>query len=140
MARPIPKEVFYFVPLALGLVFAWIAWKFLRPDSGESQFQVREADRKGPATASAADLAQAKMKRNEPLQLMGIRIDGPPHQILGVSIQATPPEIQKAYRDLMKRYHPDKIGPQGSREWKDAQRIAEAINRAKDALLKQRLR
>ena len=27
----------------------------------------------------------------------------------------------------MKRYHPDLVGPPGSREWKDAQKIAEEI-------------
>ncbi len=35
----------------------------------------------------------------------------------------------------MKRYHPDKIGPAGSREWKDAQRIADAIIKAKEEMI-----
>jgi hypothetical protein len=38
----------------------------------------------------------------------------------------------------MKRYHPDLVGRPGSREWKDAQRIAEAINRAKEELAPRR--
>jgi DnaJ-domain-containing protein 1 len=71
----------------------------------------------------------------EPLRLTGIRIDGAPHEILGVAARSTPAQVQKAYRDLMKRYHPDKIGRPGTREWRDAQRIAEALNQAKDALL-----
>ncbi len=70
------------------------------------------------------------------MRLTGIRIDGAPHEILGVSPQASPEEIQSAYRSLMKRYHPDRVGRPGSREWNDAQQIAEAINRAKELLLK----
>ncbi len=76
------------------------------------------------------------MTKSEPLRLSGISIAGEPHEILGVRKTAAPAEIQKAYRDLMKRYHPDLVGPPGSREWKDAQKIAEALNRAKDELLK----
>jgi DnaJ-domain-containing protein 1 len=44
-------------------------------------------------------------------------------------------QIQSAYRELMKRYHPDRVGRPGTREWQDAQGIAEAINRAKRDLL-----
>ena len=81
-------------------------------------------------------LANAKIERKTPLQLEGIRVDGPPHEILGVQPGAGAEEIQRAYRERMKQYHPDKVGPPGSREWNDAQKIAEAINRAKSELLK----
>ena len=122
-------------------VIVTAAWLALRRRPTESGFRVREADRKLPpggakASAGKDELAHAKLKRHEPLQLGGIRIDGLPHEILGVSCSASPEMIQKAYRELMKLYHPDKIGRPGSREWNDAQKIAEALNRAKDALSK----
>jgi hypothetical protein len=114
---------------------------FFRSKPPESNFQVRESDlKKGKKSKlnGPDPLAEARVQRQEPLRLSGISIDGQPHEILGVSAQATPAQIQSAYRELMKRYHPDRIGPAGSREWKDAQKIAEAINRAKDILLKKK--
>jgi DnaJ-domain-containing protein 1 len=133
-------DYFYLSQIGIGALFLGVAWIFFRPKPPESNFRVREADRE-PAKRSASaigpqDLANAKMKRNEPLRLGGIRIDGTPHEILGVCPGAKPEDIQKAYRERMKQYHPDKIGQPGSREWQDAQKIAEAINRAKEALLK----
>jgi len=124
----------------VGILFVGLAWFLLRPKSSETRFQVREADLRKPRKLGAQpdDLAQAKIQKPRPLQLEGIRLDGSPHEILGVKRQATSSEIQKAYRELMKRFHPDKIGPPGSREWTDAQKIAEAINQAKDALLKKK--
>ena len=71
----------------------------------------------------------------EPLRLTGHRFDGTAYEILGVPPTATDAEILRAYKEMMKRFHPDKIGPPGSREWKDAQGIAEAINRAREELL-----
>jgi hypothetical protein len=38
----------------------------------------------------------------------------------------------------MKRYHPDVVGRPGTREWKDAQKIAESLTAARDSLLKNR--
>ncbi len=34
------------------------------------------------------------------------------YQLLGVSYQATPEEITRAYRGMMKRCHPDKLAPE----------------------------
>jgi DnaJ-class molecular chaperone len=81
-------------------------------------------------------LGQATVKKVQaPLQLAGIRIDGLPHEILGVSARATEVEVQSAYRELMKLYHPDKVGRPGTREWNDAQKIAEALNSARKKML-----
>ncbi|MGZ3686953.1 MAG: J domain-containing protein [Bdellovibrionota bacterium] len=134
------RSYFYLLQIGIGVAFVLLLW-LLRGRGSQSQFKVREADLRKPSpqkSSPASDpLAQARLKpRAAPLSLPGIRIDGAPHEILGVSSRATPEEIQKAYRDLMKRYHPDIVGRPGSREWNDAQKIAEALNRAKDALLK----
>lgn len=120
--------------LGIALVFFWLRSKF-REDS-ESRFRVREADRdlKWERGEKARKSGEQVLKK-APLQLGGISIDKAPHEILGVPALASESEIQKAYRELMKRYHPDKIGPPGTREWQDAQAIAEAINQARTAML-----
>lgn len=135
------KENFYLIQMAIGALFLVLGWIFFRPKEPKSGFRVREADLRRPGAQNpdrSQALAQARLKRSEPLRLPGIRIDGAPHEILGISAQATPEEIQRAYRDLMKRYHPDVVGRPGTREWQEAQKIAEAINQAKAALLKKR--
>jgi DnaJ-domain-containing protein 1 len=144
-----PGQFFLLIELSMGVFIAVMAW-WMRPRSPESNFRVRESDlkksrlengknqKKGPDLLAEARIVHRKplgKPLGEPLQLMGIRIDGAPHEILGVSIDANPDQIQRAYRELMKRYHPDKIGLQGSRAWKDAQKIAEAINLAKQVML-----
>jgi hypothetical protein len=110
---------------------------FLTRKKEESGFKVREADVKKIGKSSGPDLlGQAKVKKKEaPLQLSGIRIDGAAHEILGVSVRATEAEIQSAYRELMKLYHPDKVGRPGTREWSDAQKIAEALNNARKTMI-----
>src|SRR4051812_44874633 len=118
MMAELLKKYFYLSQVGIGLVFVIIAAMILRSRSSGSGFRVREADRpRGPSTGD--DLANARMRRSEPLRLDGIRLDGRPHEILGVPENSGKSEIQKAYRDLMKRYHPDKIGRPGSREWTD---------------------
>lgn len=147
----INPHFFYLSQILIGAIFITLAFIVFRAKSPESQFRVREADLRAkkkfgrpPQAINQAinnddgDLANARMKKHEPLSLTGIRIDGKPHEILGVSQHPTPTEVQQAYRELMKRYHPDRVGRPGTREWNDAQKIAEAINRAKDALLKRR--
>ena len=103
----------------------------------ESRFKLREADRnlkfaRGEAATAAAN---ASTKKNDPLRLDGIVKDGAPHEVLGISALASESEIQKAYKDRMKRYHPDRLGPPGSREWTEGTAIAESINRARIAML-----
>jgi hypothetical protein len=118
------KKAFYLAQLGLGLVFVLVLWR-LRPQgvSKDSGFAVREADLKAAAPpgrgAGSSSLA-----------------DGPPHEVLGISPRASVEEIQQAYRERMKQYHPDRVGRPGTREWVDAQKIAEAINHAKNELLK----
>ena len=136
---------FYEIQIIMGATFLSIAWIFVRPKTPDSSFKLREADLEKLRRAGnfavpqeVFDLGNARLKRSEPLALPGIRLDVSAHELLGVPNRATPEQIQKAYRDLMKRYHPDIIGRPGSREWNDAQKIAEAINRAKEELLKKR--
>ena len=130
------QDLFYVSQILVGIAFLWLILKMVTQRSSRSHFRVREADlRKDAPPSKDQTLAHAKLKKNVPLQLQGIRIDGEPHEILGVPKNATQNQIQKAYRELMKRYHPDIVARPGTDQWKEAQRIAEALNRAKDALL-----
>lgn len=135
------KKVFYLAQLGIGgLVVAYFL--FMRDREPPSGFRVREADLRKPGArikpGQKDPLADARIRQRAPALLPGIRLDAPAHEILGVKPQASPEEIQKAYRELMKQYHPDRVGRPGSREWQDAQKIAEALNRAKEELLKRR--
>ncbi len=123
----------------LGLLIA-VFFIFLRKQkSPESRFKVREADREKKPTSSTQKESQPNSSRNKKTAaLPGFRIEGEPHEILGVPVDASPKEIQRAFRELMKRYHPDHVGRPGTREWKDAQKIAEALIRAKEALTKKK--
>lgn len=137
MRMQVLQQNFYLIQLGMGALFLGIAWIFFRPKTPESNFKVREADldlKFKKTSSNSPDLAKATIQA-APLQLGGIRLDGTPHQILGVRSSATREEIQRAYRELMKRHHPDKVGRPGTREWQDAQKIAEALNRAKTTLL-----
>jgi hypothetical protein len=132
------KKLFFYVQLALALGIVCFIY-FATRKSSQSSFKVREADKKSspprPTPWKKDPLAGAKIKRPETPKLSGIRIDGEPHEVLGVQKDASAAQIQAAYRDLMKRYHPDIVGRPGSREWTDAQKIAEAINTARSRML-----
>ena len=141
------QKLFSLSQIGIGVAFLFLVLWMRRPRD-ESGFAVRESDREAErkqrlsklnASGARPSLADAKLRKKNPeavLLLEGIRLDGAPHEILGVPASAGRSEIQKAFRELMKRFHPDKIGPPGSREWQEAQKIAQTIIQAKDELLK----
>ena len=55
-----------------------------------------------------------------------------PYEVLGVSPSATDEEIKKAYRDLAKKYHPDKYANSPLADV--AEQKMKAINEAYDAI------
>jgi DnaJ-domain-containing protein 1 len=134
------REYFYLSQIGIGALFVAAGWFFLRSREGASKFRVREADLKTPGGGRSGKkgLAEARMTpAGKILGLPGIRLEGTPFEILGISENASAETVQRAYKDLMKRYHPDRVGVQpGSAQWKDAQKIAEIINRARGDALK----
>ncbi len=128
-----------FIQAGIVATFLLAAWFLLRPKVPKSQFSVREADlragKKPPIRGVVDPLGKSRITRKSPLELTGIRVDSAPHDLLGVAIDASEAEIQSAYREQIKRYHPDAVGRPDSREWKDAQKIAEALTNARAALL-----
>jgi len=140
-------ENFYLSQMGFAALVLILGYRAVFGGKQKSRFKQTEAERLSALKSSLAQkktrspdhrsLADAKMKqRPRPLQIGGIVLDAPAHELLGVTIQASASEVQKAYREKMKQYHPDKVGRPGSREWTDAMKIAEALNRARDELLK----
>lgn len=123
------------IGVSVAFILFWL-WSRSR-EQAKSGFKLREADRglkfeRGTEKAKRSGEATARPK---PAQLTGIVIEGAPHEILGISATASEAEIQKAFKERIKRYHPDLIGRPGSPEWKEATKIAEAINRARNEML-----
>jgi len=53
-----------------------------------------------------------------------------PFEILGVDNKATPSDIDKAYRDLAKKYHPDvNEDPEAEKKFKEVQKAYELLNK-----------
>jgi DnaJ-domain-containing protein 1 len=120
-----PPPATHLFGLGQGLILVLVIFvlvRFLKSQEPESRFKER-AHRK-PRAPKAKVLLQ------------GVVLTGLPHQVLGVREDATEWEIRKAHRTLIKRFHPDKVGREGSREWYEAQRASEAINGARDSMLK----
>ncbi|MBS1098597.1 J domain-containing protein [Gluconobacter sphaericus] len=51
-------------------------------------------------------------------------------EVLGVNEFASPDEIKRAYRDLIRQYHPDKVGAMGEKIRELAMRETQIINAA----------
>jgi DnaJ-domain-containing protein 1 len=112
-----------------------------------SQFKVREADRKDldQLLKTKTDLANAKLAKKRPsapppppLELPGIRLSGEPHEILGIGENADSSEIVRAYKEAIKRFHPDRIQGQAQEQLQFYQEAAAKLNQAKEAMLKKR--
>jgi len=127
-------EQFAAVQLVLLASLAFIFFRFLSRSQRESQFRSDAFHR----PRLKPQLKDKKRQEREEARLLlgGFSFTGLPHEILGISKDAGEFEIRRAHRALMKRFHPDKIGPQGSREWHESQKIAEAINTARDEMLR----
>lgn len=107
---------FDFIPLAgrvddvLVLGFAlWYAWK-RRPGAG----------RRGREESSAPRV--------------GDEAPGDPYEILGITRSASADEVKKAYRDLLGKYHPDRLQHLGGEFRELAARKAVEINKAYESI------
>jgi DnaJ-domain-containing protein 1 len=115
----------------IGGILIW--YRFAQTNKTETRFRSREADRKDLDRLRAGpDLGEAKLVHKpqpikaQPLALPGIRMNGEAHEILGVDENASEAEIMKAYKESMKRFHPDRIQGQASSK----------LNQAKETMLK----
>ena len=110
-----------------------------------SQFRVREADRKdlnqilGKNTGTLADAKlnrKAETPKAPPLALPGMRLSGESHEILGIAEDANEAEIMRAYKEAIKRFHPDRIHGQAKEQIQFYQEASAKLNQAKDQMLK----
>ena len=63
------------------------------------------------------------------------RQSGPsPYEVLGVSAQASPEEIRRAYQKLVQQYHPDQVEHLGAELREVAERRTKEINAAYNQL------
>ena len=60
------------------------------------------------------------------------------YKILGIDAKATDDEVKKAYREMAKKYHPDKVAYLGDDVRKSAEQKLQEVNEAYDKIRKQR--
>jgi hypothetical protein len=70
----------------------------------------------------------------------GEPIPSDPYAVLGVSRRAKSSEIEKAHKDLIRAYHPDKHAGKSENSMKHVNDMAAAINEARDLLLDEKAR
>jgi hypothetical protein len=112
-----------------------------------SNFKAREADREDlrQILQNGRDLGSNKLSRNRPipphppLSLPGIRLSGEPHEILGIRPDADETEVIRAYKEAIKRFHPDTIQGPAKDQLEFYQKASAAINNAKNLMI-QKLR
>jgi DnaJ-class molecular chaperone len=124
-----PKLFFLVVIAGSGVFIAlalWLRARSLNQENFKAYGTEKIAKKSRPGSDSAGGVKQ----------LPGFRPDATPREILGVAENASEQDINRAWRDMMKRYHPDQFARPGTWQWKEAQKIATRINEAKDALLK----
>ena len=131
--------------IILLLIGVGTAFFMLKSREAPSQFRVREADRKDLNQILGkkdSDLAAAKLTRKAekpkapPLALPGMRLNGESHEILGVAENANEVEIMRAYKEAIKRFHPDRIQGQAQEQMQFYQEASAKLNQAKDEMLK----
>ena len=139
----------HFVKIQIVIFMIGVAFciQILKRGKNTSQFRNREADRtdlnrmtEGP---TLADAMLSRKKSSEPpppgpppRALPGIRLRGEPHEILGIPDNASEAETLKAYKDLIKRFHPDRIQGQAKEQNQFYEDASIALNLAKEQMLK----
>jgi DnaJ-domain-containing protein 1 len=127
------------------LIFGALSALYLiKGRSQPSQFKQRESDRtdldrilkQGPDSAQAKLRPKPSAPPPPPLSLPGIRLTGAPHEILGISENASEAEVIRAYKDAIKRFHPDTIQGAARDQIQFYQDASARINEAKEQMLK----
>lgn len=119
--------------LIVTVVVMFIALKTWLKSSTQSNFKLREHEKAPVPNRPGYDMAQ--QKKNQPLSLPGINLTGTACEILGVPAHASQSEILLAYKEGIKRYHPDRIQNASPEQLKFYEQAAATLNRAKDELL-----
>ena len=140
---------FQHIQMGILIFGALLILVYLRNKSTPSQFKNREANRKDldQLWKRGEDLSQSRLVDKKPqsrpatpppppLALPGLRMNGAPHEILGIAENATEAEVMKAYKEVIKRYHPDTIQGAAQDQILFYQEASARINEAKNVLIK----
>lgn len=128
IVRNFERIQFGLIGLVAGAVFFYLMKR--RP---ASKFRMREADRKDLGRSKPG---QGRAQPPPPLSLPGIRLNGEPHEILGIRADAGESEILRAYKEAIKRFHPDTIQGPAKEQLEFYQQASAAINNAKNQMIK----
>jgi DnaJ-domain-containing protein 1 len=136
----------YFVKIqfAIFVIGALFCIRILQSGKTQTNFKSREADRTDlDKLRNGPGLADAKMRPQKPttpppvpLNLPGIRLTGEAHEILGVDENASEAEIMRAYKESIKRFHPDRIQGQAKDQIQFYEQAAAKLNQAKEDMVK----
>lgn len=129
-------EHFQHLQIAFLLFLALLVVLALREKTQSSQFKTREFEK--PAPVRNSKLKSHSKPPSAPLALPGINLTGTAHEILGLKPNATEIEILAAYKEAIKRYHPDKIQNASMDQIAFYQEATTVINRARDELLRKK--
>lgn len=72
------------------------------------------------------------------IKAMFIQVVDRAYKILGIDSNATDDEVKKAYREMAKKYHPDKVAYLGEDVRKSAEQKLQEVNEAYEKIKKQR--
>lgn len=114
---PTIQNTFYVLYAILGITLLWL---FLHRPSRQSLFKERQRPHKGKRKKNRLTAQEKEALR-----------------ILRLNIGATQKEIMKAYREMMKHYHPDKVSHKGKAHTTLAREKTIQIQNAKETLLNQ---
>jgi len=138
---------FYFAQIGLGgtlvLGLLWLRAESGPPDFGTETRTYRNRDygQESLYLLERGRIPWARrglLRKRRLLRLSGSRLMGLPTRSWESLRTPKRPRSKRLIASFMKRYHPDLVGRPGTREWNDAQKIAEAINRAKEEMLAKR--
>jgi DnaJ-class molecular chaperone len=87
-------------------------------------------------TESDKKKAKAKEKKRASLKKAAPPEGPPPHEVLGVSTDASDEEIKRAYQDKMRQYHPDRVAGAGPELRDLAEKRSKEINAAYQQLMR----
>ncbi len=103
-----------------------LLWWYLRR---YAQKKAQQTFQRKAQSSQASDHRESGQEHEESQDL-------PPHEVLGVSHDANQDDIEKAYRKLMKEYHPDRVHGLGKELQEMARKKTQLINAAYQELKK----
>lgn len=124
---------FALVQLIILTLVILVGWNSLRSRQQQSAFRNREAER--PDLDQLNRMEPKKKSTSAPLSLPGITLNGKPHEILGVPVDANESEILRAYKEKIKLYHPDRIQGQARTQIQFYEDASAKINQAKESMI-----